>query len=319
MQRSISDALSFYNQFVKDQVIIEKLWSVIDNTPKIKWYDKWKKFKHKTWKIEIKKLNYWYTKDKPVFKDFDLKLEWEKVTALVWNGGSWKTTLIKLIAWYIREDSWDIIIDNQKLNEVSLKSYYKDIWYLTQEPSVFDWSVFENLTYAIPQSWILSPNGRKGLQQKQNINSFSLGGKDAWKADRGTELDKIIKLSKCEFIYDLPDGINTEIWEKWIRLSWWQRQRLAIAKIFLKDPKIILLDEPTSALDSFSEELITKALHNLFKWRTIIIIAHRLQTVKNADDIILFANWKIKERWTHSELVKKNWVYKKMLDLQSGF
>jgi ABC-type multidrug transport system fused ATPase/permease subunit len=79
------------------------------------------------------------------------------------------------------------------------------------------------------------------------------------------------------------------------------------------------LDEPTSALDSFSEELITKAMHNLFKWRTIIIIAHRLQTVKNADDIILLANWKIIERWNHAELVKQKWVYKKMLDLQSGF
>ena len=133
------------------------------------------------------------------------------------------------------------------------------------------------------------------------------------------DLDEAIKKAKCEFIYDLEDWINTEIWEKWIRLSWWQRQRLAIAKIFLKDPKIIILDEPTSALDSFSEEQITKSLNNLFNWRTVIIIAHRLQTVKNADNIFVLENWEIKEEWTHTKLVKLGGIYKKMLDLQSGF
>ncbi len=87
----------------------------------------------------------------------------------------------------------------------------------------------------------------------------------------------------------------------------------------LKNLKIIILDEPTSALDSFSEELITKAMNNLFKWRTVIVIAHRLQTVRHADDIILLEDWKIVERWKHNELVKMKWVYNKMLELQSGF
>jgi ATP-binding cassette subfamily B protein/subfamily B ATP-binding cassette protein MsbA len=87
----------------------------------------------------------------------------------------------------------------------------------------------------------------------------------------------------------------------------------------LKNPNIILLDEPTSALDSFNEELINIALHNLFKWKTVIVIAHRLQTVKEADSILLFENWKIIESWTHRELIKLNWKYKKMLDLQSWF
>ena len=132
-------------------------------------------------------------------------------------------------------------------------------------------------------------------------------------------MKEVIKQAKCEFIYELENWLQTEIWEKWIRLSWWQRQRLAIAKIFLKDPQIIILDEPTSALDSFSEEQITKAMHNLFKNRTVIIIAHRLQTVKNADKILVLENWKVVEEGNHSELVKLKWIYKKMLDLQSGF
>jgi len=133
------------------------------------------------------------------------------------------------------------------------------------------------------------------------------------------DLDIIIKQSKCEFIYDLPSGIDTEIGERGVRLSWWQRQRLAIAKIFLKDPKIIILDEPTSALDSFSEEAITQAMNNLFKWRTVIIIAHRLQTVKHADDILVIEDWKIIERWNHNNLVALWWAYATMLELQSWF
>jgi len=132
-------------------------------------------------------------------------------------------------------------------------------------------------------------------------------------------LEKIIKAAKCEFIYDFTDWLQTEIWERWIRLSGGQKQRLAIAKIMLKNPNIILLDEPTSALDSFNEEEISQALNNLFKWKTVIVVAHRLQTVKSADRILLFENWKVVEDWTHQSLIKKNWKYKKMLDLQTGF
>ena len=289
MQRSIWEAIRFYTRVTKDFIDIEKMWDFFDTTVQIKWYNTGKSFKYEKWKIKIENLSYGYIEWKSVFKNFDLEIKWGKVTAFVWNSGSWKSTLVKLISWYIRSDKWNIIIDEQKLNKTSLKSYYKNIGYLTQEPSVFDWSILDNLTYAIDRKL------KKG------------------------ELEEVLKQAKCEFIYDLQDWVNTEIWERWIRLSWGQRQRLAIAKIFLKDPKIIILDEPTSALDSFSEEQITKAMHNLFKWRTVIIIAHRLQTVRDAHEIILLENWEIKERWNHKELVKLKWQYSKMLDLQSGF
>ena len=207
----------------------------------------------------------------------------------MWQSGGGKSTLVKLISWYIRQDSWDILVDNQNLKDVSLKSYYKDIWYLTQEPSVFDGTIRENLLYAVTEDTCQD------------------------------EIDNIIELAHCEFIYDLPFGLDTEIWERGVKLSGGQKQRLAIAKIFLKNPKIIILDEPTSALDSLSEQKITEAMHNLFKNRTVLVIAHRLQTVKYADDIIVIENGKIKERGTHKELVKHHWFYKQMLDLQSGF
>lgn len=289
MKAAIEKWIDFFKNFTKEFSDIEKIWDFFDNSPNIKRYNKWKEFEYKKWNIELNNIWYSYIKWKKVLNNFSLKIKWWDVIALVWNSGSWKSTIAKLIWWYIENDKWDIIIDNQKLSKISLKSYYKNIWYLTQEPSVFDWSVFENLTYAVDTK-----------VSKEKIN-------------------QIIKLAKCDFIYELPNWIDTEIWERWVKLSWWQRQRLAIAKIFLKNPKIIILDEPTSALDSFSEEKITKAMNNLFKDRTVIVIAHRLQTVKNADKIYVIENWKISEEWTHKELVKQKWIYNKMLELQSGF
>lgn len=285
----LEKSISLYVEFTKIFVEVEKLWNFFDTTPSIKWYSQWEEFVYKKWEIQIKNMFFWYKKNSYVFEDFSINLEGWKVSAFVWNSWSWKSTLVKLISWYIKPNSWEIIVDKQNLSNVCLKSYYKNIGYLTQEPSIFDWTVINNLTY-----WI-----DRELKE--------------W------ELDNILSLAKCEFVYDLEKWLKTQIWERWVRLSWWQKQRLAIAKIFLKNPSIIILDEPTSALDSFSEELITKAMHNLFKWRTVIIIAHRLQTVKHADDIIFLSDWKILERWTHFQLVKLKWQYAKMLELQSWF
>ncbi len=277
-----------YKKVIDYYVDVEKLRNTIDLTPEIQWYDEWNTFEYKVGKVNIDNITYAYDENK-VFENFSLDIAWWKKTALVWISWSGKSTLVKLIAWYLRPDTWAINIDDQDLLEVSLKSYYTHIWYLTQEPSVFDGTVLDNLTYAIDGE----------------VNE--------------TLLTEAIKNAKCEFVYEFPDGLETQIGEKWIRLSWGQRQRLAIAKIFLKDPKIIILDEPTSALDSFSEEAITEAMHNLFEWRTVIIIAHRLQTVKEADDIILLEEGKVVERGTHKELVALWGQYNKMLELQSWF
>ncbi len=128
-----------------------------------------------------------------------------------------------------------------------------------------------------------------------------------------------MKKAQCDFVFSMKKGIETEIGEKGIRLSGGERQRLAIAKLFLKNPEIIILDEPTSALDSFSEDKISKALEELFKGRTTIIIAHRLQTVKKADRILVIENGKIVEEGTHAELIQRNGIYNDMLNMQSGF
>jgi ABC-type multidrug transport system fused ATPase/permease subunit len=166
------------------------------------------------------------------------------------------------------------LIDGQEITEIRLDSYYPHIGYLTQEPSVFDGTIRENLLYSARNN----PSKKK--------------------------IDEAIDLAECQFIYELEHGLDTEIGERGIRLSGGQKQRLAIAKIFLKDPEIILLDEPTAALDSYSEEKVAKAFEHLFVGRTVIVIAHRLQTVKSADDIIVLEKGKIIERGTHKELLK---------------
>lgn len=269
-------------------VDIDKLLETFDNIPEIPGLKNSLEFKHDGWNIRFENMSYWYNK-KLVFDNFSLEIKWWKKTAFVGDSWSGKTTLMKLIAGYLHPNSWNIIVNDQNIKDVNLISYYKHIWYLTQDPSVFDWTIIENLAYALDYE-----------------PTFE-------------EIEKTIKNSKCEFIYDLQDKLETEIWERWVKLSWGQKQRLAIAKIMLKNPDIILLDEPTSALDSISEQIVSEALHNLFVWKTVIIIAHRLQTVKEADEIIVFKEWKVIEKWDHDNLNNLWWEYKKMLDLQTSF
>ncbi len=281
----VTDSHKFWQE---KTVHVEKLYDFLEEINPIQWLNSWNDFVYKKGDIKIANLRFGYG-DELIFDDFSLQLQWWKKTAFVGESWSGKSTLMKLIAGYLHGDEWEISIDQQPLSKTKLQSYYRNIGYLTQEPSVFDGTIIENLTYA--SFW---PISSKAIQ-------------------------KAISLAKCNFINDFKDGLQTEIGERWIKLSWWQRQRLAIAKIFLKNPQIILLDEPTSALDSFSEEAITEAMHNLFAWRTVVIIAHRLQTVKQADDIIVFDKGKIVERGTHKELLKQKGQYAKMLELQSGF
>lgn len=316
--RTIRSEMKDYNKKIID---VEKLWDVFDNIPNIQAKESWKHFTYKHWNIKIHNLSFWYDTS-PVFQNFSLQIQGWTKTAFVGESWGGKTTLIKLLAGYIRPDSGSIEVDGQTLftdkktglvindgrdlknqkkidnqqkdrsspdETISLQSYYKHIGYLTQDPSVFDGTIYENLVYALDTE-----------PPKE-------------------DLEKVVKLAKCEFIREFEKWLETEIGERWVRLSGGQKQRLAIAKIMLKNPNIILLDEPTSALDSFNEEQISIALHNLFKGKTVIVVAHRLQTVKEADRILLFEQGKIIEEGTHKELVNLNGKYKKMLELQSGF
>lgn len=198
--------------------------------------------------------------------NFSLTIEGGKKIAIVGASGGGKSTLIKLLSGYSLPSSGQVLVDGQDLSKIARKSYFMNIGYLTQEPSVFDGSIRENLV--------------------------SAAGKECSEE----EIRRVLELTHCEFVWELPDALETEIGERGVRLSGGQKQRLAIAKIFLKDPEIVFLDEPTSALDSFSEDKISEAFHNLFANRTVVIVAHRLQTVKEAHEILVLDHGQIIER-----------------------
>ncbi|MCS6983125.1 MAG: ABC transporter ATP-binding protein/permease [Candidatus Absconditabacterales bacterium] len=279
--------------FWKERGQIEALWDFLDKTPVVQNLHEGKTLVYRGGDIVFDKVSFGYNEEKNIFSDFDCTIQGGKKTALVGPSGGGKSTLIKLIAGYIRPDSGKIIVEGHDRAKCNLSSYYKHIGYLTQEPSVFDGTVRENLLYGLER-------GKMGIVEDGKINEI---------------LDK----SQCQFIYDLPHGLDTEIGERGVRLSGGQKQRLAIAKIMLKNPKIILLDEPTSALDSVSEELVSQAMQELFKNRTVIIIAHRLQTVKHADRILYIDNGQIVEQGTHDELIALGGKYAKMVEVQTGF
>jgi len=308
--------------FWKEWWQIEALWDFLDTTPVVENLHTGKTLQYRGGDIVFEKVGFGYSKEKNIFTDFACRIEWGKKTALVWPSGGGKSTLIKMIAWYLRPDNGKIVVEWVDRAEYSLSSWYANVGYLTQEPSVFDGTVRENLLYWVQKISEGSESSDMCGVQKSSEVWWKSGSSES---SEHSILDIILQKSQCHFVYDLPNWLDTEIGERGVRLSWWQRQRLAIAKIMLKNPKIILLDEPTSALDSVSEELVSQAMQELFKDRTVVIIAHRLQTVKHADRILyitptpLTGASEIAESWTHDELIALGGKYAKMVEVQTGF
>lgn len=240
------------------------------------------------WKIEFRNILFNYNKDVEVFKDFNLTIKsWEKVW-IVWASWSGKSSLIKLLFRFYDINSWEILIDNQDISKVTQDSLRSQISIVPQDTILFHRSLRENIWYSKE-----NPTDEEIISASKKSHSY-------------------------EFISKLKDWYDTLVWERWIKLSGWERQRVSIARAMLQDNKILILDEATSALDSESEKLIQDALENLMKDKTMIVIAHRLSTIMKMDRIVVMGNWKIIESWSHKELLEKSWVYKKLWDIQSG-
>ena len=223
-----------------------------------------------------------------LFSDFNFKVPTGKSIGLVGVSGSGKSTLAKLLLRFADVDSGGIYIDGQDIRDVTQKTLREAIAYVPQESSLFHRSIFENIAY-----------GKLGATPEEVYEAARLAHAD-------------------EFIEKLPDGYDPMVGERGVKLSGGQRQRIAIARAILKDAPILVLDEATSALDSESEALIQKALANLMKGRTSIVVAHRLSTIAGLDEIAVLNDGAIVEQGTHKELLAKNGEYAKLWSRQSG-
>ena len=210
-----------------------------------------------------------------------------KTVALVGPSGGGKTTICHLLPKFYHPDSGTISIDGNDIEDITMHSLRENIGIVQQDVFLFSGSFADNIAY-----------GKKGATMEEIIEAAR-------------------KANIYDYIQSLPEGFDMEIGERGIRLSGGQKQRLSIARVFLKNPSILILDEATSSLDNTTEALIQEALNSLKKGRTTIVVAHRLSTIKNADEILVVANGKIRESGTHNELIKKeDGIYKKLYESQ---
>ncbi|KAK7360894.1 hypothetical protein VNO77_02911 [Canavalia gladiata] len=239
--------------------------------------------------IELKRIHFSYPSrpDVVIFNDFNLKVPAGKNIALVGHSGCGKSSVISLILRFYDPISGKVMIDGKDIKKLNLKSLRKRIGLVQQEPTLFATSIYENILY-----------GRERATE--------------------TEVIEAAKLANAHnFISTLPEGYSTKVGERGVQLSGGQKQRVAIARAVLKNPEILLLDEATSALDVDSERVVQQALDKLMNNRTTIIVAHRLSTIRNADQIAVLEDGNIVERGTHSSLIENtDGAYFKLISLQ---
>ena len=216
----------------------------------------------------------------------DSDIAGRKMTALVGHSGSGKSTILNLIPRIYDADSGEILIDNQKVQNLNLKSLRKEISIVDQNTTLFDDTIFNNIKYAKPEA-------------------------------SDEEIFTAAKISMCtDFIEKLENKFQTVIGENGVKLSGGEKQRLSIARALLKDSKIILLDEATSSLDSETEEKIQKAIEELTKNKTTVVIAHRLSTILNSEKIYVVDKGSVESSGKHDDLIKNSLLYKNFYERQ---
>ena len=231
--------------------------------------------------IEFKNVSYSYLKEKKLIENISLKINNNEKVALVGESGSGKSTIIKLIIGLIKNESGKILIDGNDLSKLNLNDFYEYVTYISQESPIFDGTLKENLVLD------------KNISDK--------------------EIKEVLKLVSLEkFLNRLEKGLDTELGEKGIRMSGGERQRVALARLFFDNSKIIILDEATSAMDNITEKEVMKNILKRLKNKTIIIIAHRLETIKEVNKIFLLKNGKILEQGTFNELLQENTYFKEL-------
>ena len=236
--------------------------------------------------IEFKNVNYSYSEGEEVLKNVSLDIKKGEKFALVGPSGGGKTTICHLIPHFYDVKDGQILIDGKDINKITRSSLRANIGIVQQDVYLFNASIRDNILY-----------GRPGATDEEVIEAAK-------------------RANIHNYVMSMPNGYDTVIGERGVKLSGGQKQRLSIARVFLKDPAILILDEATSALDNTTEILIQNSLDELCKGRTTIVVAHRLSTVKNADEIAVVSDGKIIEQGPHDSLIAMNGVYANLYKLQ---
>lgn len=278
----IKKLVSFMEQYQNGMTGFKRFISIIDEDVE---EDGNIELKNVKGDIEFKDVYFSY-EEKSILEGIDLKIEAGKMLALVGPSGGGKTTFCNLIPRFYDVSSGDITIDNKSIYKITLESLRGNIGIVQQDVFLFTGTIKENILY---------------------------GNHEA------TDEEVIIAAKRAnihKFIMSLPDGYDTYIGERGVKLSGGQKQRISIARVFLKNPPILILDEATSALDNTTEYMIQKSLEELCKGRTTIVVAHRLSTIKNADQILVLTDKGIEEKGSHEELLEKDGLYKELYESQ---
>ena len=236
--------------------------------------------------IELRNVSYRYDESNPVLNDLSLKVGKGQTYALVGPSGGGKTTICHLIPHFYDCVDGEILIDGKELHTVTMASVRRNIGIVQQDIYLFNASIRDNILY-----------GRLDATEEEVIEAAK-------------------RANIHDFVMTLENGYETVIGERGVRLSGGQKQRLSIARVFLKNPPILILDEATSALDNTTEILIQQALDELCKGRTTIVVAHRLSTIKNADEIAVIADGRIVEQGNHATLMELGGTYAELYSLQ---
>ena len=276
---------SFFTQFQKATGATERIIAIIDMNEEQD--DSKRDVQNMNQPITVERLHYSYNNGDSVLNDINFSIDAGKVTAIVGPSGSGKTTLFSLLERYYQPQQGTICLGEEPINEFSLYSWRSQIGYVSQESPIVAGTIRDNICYGM---------------------------------DKQVDEDDLIRVAKMayadQFIAELPNGYDTEVGERGIKLSGGQRQRIAIARAFLRDPKLLMLDEATSSLDSKSEQVVQQALQNLMKGRTTLVIAHRLSTVIDSDQIIFLDKGKITGSGTHEQLVQTHSLYREFAEQQ---
>ncbi|HZT60811.1 MAG TPA: ABC transporter ATP-binding protein [Pyrinomonadaceae bacterium] len=286
MYKPMRDLSKMTDTISKAQVGFERIREVLDTESKVRDLPGARTAPRFAGRIEFEHVRFGYEADRPVFTDLSLAVEPGQFVALVGPTGSGKSTLIGLIPRFYDPDAGRVKIDGADVRSYKLKSLRQQVSFVLQETLLFRAPVWQNIAYGKPEA-------------------------------TREEIVRAAKLANAhEFIERMPQGYDTIIGERGETLSGGQRQRIAIARAIIRDTPILLLDEPSTGLDAASEELVFEALGYLMSGKTSIVIAHRLETVRRADVILVVADGAIIERGTHEELLARGGLYSHLYEIQ---